>query len=163
LKESAKRGKRRGKSVEEKGEEESATLISVEDESNVEEKLWEVLGTDEENVSEREAFEEGPSEKGARTDASKHNRRKNKVAARVHVISRVMRVAFGVEDADVILRSRCTLDSLVRLNDPFDDFHRDATRGIIFRATLEYGGMQMNHHLTLVLVKCWVPWWKPFN
>ncbi|KAJ8423069.1 hypothetical protein Cgig2_009338 [Carnegiea gigantea] len=78
-------------------------------------------------------------------------------------MDRVVRVGFDVVDADVVLRSRYTLGSLVRLNVTLDDFHKDAVRGTMFTTTLEYGGMEMDLHLTLVLVKCWVPRWKAFR
>lgn len=55
------------------------------------------------------------------------------------------------------------LGSLVRLNPTLDDFDKDAVRGTVFRAALEYGGMDMDQHLTLALVKCWVPQWKAFR
>ena len=91
------------------------------------------------------------------TDGRKYDRTKKEVTHRAHRMDRVVRVSFDVVDADVVLRSRCTLGNLVRLNATLDDFHKDVVRGTVFGATLEYGGMEMDRHLTHALVKCWVP------
>ena len=59
-----------------------------------------------------------------------------------------------MDDTDVILKSRCTLRSLLGLNNTLDEFHKDAVRGTVFRPALEYGGLEMDQHLNLALVKC---------
>lgn len=97
------------------------------------------------------------------TDGGKYDRTKKEVIHRAHRMDRVVRVGFDVVDADVVLRSRGTLGSLVKLNAMLDDFHKDAVRGTVFRTTLECGGIEMDRHLTLVLVKCWVPRWKALD
>ncbi|KAJ8422075.1 hypothetical protein Cgig2_017480 [Carnegiea gigantea] len=140
-----------------RGDEESQTSVSIKDASDVEARRWEALGSDEENESEWEVleYEEGSSEEGVQTDGRKYVRTKKEVTHHLHGMDRVVRVAFDVDDANVILRSRCMLGSLVKLNVTLDDFHKDAVRGTMFRAALEYGGMEMDQHLTLALVKYW--------
>jgi len=49
-----------------------------------------------------------------------------------------------MDDADVILRSKCTLSNFVRLNGPLDDFHKDTIKDTVFRVTLEYSGLEMD-------------------
>jgi len=58
---------------------------------------------------------------------------RKKVVARVRVIDKVVGVEFDVVDIDVILRSCCTLGSLVGLNKTLDEFHKDTVKGITFR------------------------------
>jgi len=72
----------------------------------------------------------------------------------VHVIERVVKVGFDAEDVNLILRSRCTLGILVRLNGTLDNLHKDAITGTVLSATLEYSELAMNWHWTLALVKC---------
>lgn len=129
---STKRGKRHREAVEEEeDDEESHTSVSVEDKSNVEAKRWEALGSDEENEPESETLE---YEEGVQIDCRKHNYTKKNVTHHVHIMDRVVRVGFDVDDADVILRTRCTLGSSVRLNATLDHFHKDAVKGTMFRA-----------------------------
>ncbi|KAJ8426847.1 hypothetical protein Cgig2_010869 [Carnegiea gigantea] len=153
--ESAIRAKRRREAIEEEeGDKESETSVLVKDGSHGEVRRWEALGSDNENELEWEEleYEEGSSEKGAQTDGRKYVYNKKEVTDRVHRMDKVVRVGFDVDDADVILRSKCTLGNLVKLNVTLDDFHKDTVRVTVFRTALEYSGIEVwfYEHTTLI-------------
>ena len=69
----------------------------------------------------------------------------------------------GGEDSDVVLRSQCTLKKLVAVNTRMTATHRAIMEGTVLRLCLEYCDIGMERHLTLALIKCWVPRWKAFR
>ena len=69
----------------------------------------------------------------------------------------------GGEDNDVVLLSRCTLKKLVAVNARMTATQRAAVEGTVLRACLHYCDIGMERHLTLALIKCWVPRWKAFR
>jgi len=68
-----------------------------------------------------------------------------------------------VEDCDVLLRSRCTLKKLVAVNATVTPLQRATLEGTMLEPFLEYCDIVMERHLTLALIKCWVPRWKAFR
>ena len=68
-----------------------------------------------------------------------------------------------VVDSDIVLRSRCTLKKLVVVNVRMIATQRAAVEGTVLRPCLEYCDIGMERHLTLALIKCWVPRWKTFR
>ncbi|KAJ8447855.1 hypothetical protein Cgig2_011990 [Carnegiea gigantea] len=68
-----------------------------------------------------------------------------------------------MEGSDVVLPSRCTIKKLVRLNERMNVRQREAVRGTTLAPFLEYPDIGMERHLTLELIKCWVPQWKAFR
>ena len=68
-----------------------------------------------------------------------------------------------VGDGDVVLRSRCTLKKLVAVNGRMTARQREAVEGTVLRPCLEYCDIDMERHLTLALIRCWVPRWKAFR
>ncbi|KAJ8442481.1 hypothetical protein Cgig2_022364 [Carnegiea gigantea] len=66
-------------------------------------------------------------------------------------------------DSEVVLRSRCTLRTLVGLNGRMTVTQREAVKATVLWPFLEYPELGMERHLTLSLIKCWVPRWKAFR
>ncbi|KAJ8437550.1 hypothetical protein Cgig2_017903 [Carnegiea gigantea] len=66
-------------------------------------------------------------------------------------------------DSEVVLRSRCTLRTLVGLNGRMTVTQREAVKATVLWPFLEYPELGMERHLTLSLIKCGVPRWKAFR
>lgn len=66
-------------------------------------------------------------------------------------------------DSEVLLKLRCTLRTLVGLNGRMTVTQREAMKATVLWPFLEYAELGMERHLTLSLIKCWVPWWKAFR
>ena len=62
-----------------------------------------------------------------------------------------------------MLRSRCTLKKLVAVNARVTPIQRAALEGTMLEPFLQYCDIIMERHLTLALIKCWVPRWKAFR
>ncbi|KAJ8432891.1 LOW QUALITY PROTEIN: hypothetical protein Cgig2_014478 [Carnegiea gigantea] len=60
-------------------------------------------------------------------------------------------------DSEVVLRSQCTLRTLVGLNGRMTVTQREAVKATVLWPFLEYLELGMERHLTLSLIKCWVP------
>jgi len=55
------------------------------------------------------------------------------------------------------------LKKLVAVNARMTATQRAAVEGTVLRPCLKYCDIEMKRHLTLTLIKCWVPRWKAFR
>ncbi|KAJ8426388.1 hypothetical protein Cgig2_000583 [Carnegiea gigantea] len=66
-------------------------------------------------------------------------------------------------ESDVILHSQYALRKLVMVNTGMSNKQREAMMGTIWRPLLQYPEIGMERHLTLALIKYWIPRWKAFR
>ena len=55
------------------------------------------------------------------------------------------------------------MKKLVAVNGRMTATQRAAVEGTVLRPCLQYCDIEMERHLTLALIKCWVPRWKAFR
>ena len=63
----------------------------------------------------------------------------------------------SVDDCDVVLRPRCILKKLVAVNAKVIPLQRAGLEGTMLESFLQYCDTVMERHLTLALIRCWVP------
>ena len=68
-----------------------------------------------------------------------------------------------VEDCNIVFWSWCTLKKLVAVNARITVNQRAALEATVWRPCLNYRDISMERHLTLNLIKYWVPQWKAFR
>ncbi|KAJ8419874.1 hypothetical protein Cgig2_033654 [Carnegiea gigantea] len=73
------------------------------------------------------------------------------------------REVVGKGDLDVLVRSRCTIRTLVGVNRRMTPNQRETMKATVLWPFLEYPKIGMERHLMLALIKCWVPRWKAFR
>jgi len=110
-------------------------------------------GTSRRDVERRSRKEDSGKGEGQRISAVGKDRGGNEGAS----------VGATIEDYDVMLRSRCTLKKLVAVNAIVTPLQRAALEETMLEPFLQYCDIVMERHLTLALIRCWVPRWKAFR
>ncbi|KAJ8451316.1 hypothetical protein Cgig2_014088 [Carnegiea gigantea] len=135
----------------------SDSVLSLESEFSVDEGCIECFGGDEGMCTSTRG--DGPSggQLRGRGGPSKY-----KVKVRGDS-SEIQRSVPMMEGSDVLLRLRCIVKKLVGLNTRMSMTQREVVRATALAPFLEYPDIGMERHLTLALIKCWVPRWKAFR
>jgi len=174
--------------IEEEGD--SGGEISLEAESDVDGEMWETMGTDddvglEHNMAEcsnagvrsrrssdggaggagdrRGSYRRGVERRSTKEESGKLEGQRKSAIRKARGGNEEGSVGGTVEECDVMLRARCTLKKLVAVNATVTPLQRVALEGTMLEPFLQYCDIVMERHLTLALIRCWVPRWKAFR